>query len=126
MVLLSYYSYWARVEACARARTEFSEKVKIGVSDHHYHGDHLYTGTQDPIWRAASRRLNKENKTEYYSVSVLCFSIEVVSLIHESVETTCTYTFPADCPEGMDSGDLDAAEIGYVAPKWVSSLTYRR
>ena len=43
----------------ARARTEFSEKVKIGVSDHHYHGDRLYTGTQDPIWRGASRRLKR-------------------------------------------------------------------
>ena len=52
--------------------------------------------------------------------------MEVAFLIHESVGPTCTCPLSAVGWKGMDSGDLDAAEIGYVAPKWDSSLTYRR
>ena len=56
----------------------------------------------------------------------VCVPLVVVSLIHESVGPTCAYTLPVLGRGGMSSGDLDAAEIGYVVPKWDGSLTYRR
>ena len=61
-----------------------------------------------------------DNRSKRY-VKEMCIPMEVAFLILETVGPTCTYTLPAVSWKGIDSGDLDAAGIGYEAPSGIAA-----